>query len=47
MDPGTSSLDVLVLEDGQVVAQERFAPQDLQANPALPLTWLQQQAPST
>src|SRR5271166_2049310 len=45
MDPGTSSLDVLALEDGRAIAQHRFSPQQLQADPALPLSWLQQHGP--
>ena len=28
-DPGTSSLDLLLLEDGQVVDQRRFRPEEL------------------
>src|SRR5439155_1519027 len=34
-DPGTSSLDVLVLVDGAVAGQCRFTPAELQAAPAL------------
>lgn len=44
-DPGTSSLDVLVLEDGLVAAQERFSPQDLRADPELPVRWLTEHGP--
>jgi predicted butyrate kinase (DUF1464 family) len=44
-DPGTSSLDVVVLEDGAVVDQCRFSPQDLQADPSLPVRWLRQREP--
>jgi predicted butyrate kinase (DUF1464 family) len=44
-DPGTSSLDVLVLEDGRVVDQQRFSPQDLQADAALPVRWLNERGP--
>ena len=36
-DPGTSSLDVIVLEDGQVVDQVRFSPQEIQADATLPI----------
>jgi predicted butyrate kinase (DUF1464 family) len=32
-DPGTSSLDLLVLADGEVVDQERLAPDQLRADP--------------
>ena len=39
-DPGTSSLDVLVLKDGAVGEQCRFTPEQLQTDPALPVRWL-------
>jgi predicted butyrate kinase (DUF1464 family) len=32
-DPGTSSLDLLLLEEGRVVDQTRFKPEELQAEP--------------
>jgi len=44
-DPGTSSLDLLLLDSGQVAAQERFLPAQLQADPLLPVHWLRQQQP--
>src|SRR5262245_7830979 len=44
-DPGTSSLDVLVLEDGQVVDQVRFTPERLHANPAAVAQWLLDRRP--
>jgi predicted butyrate kinase (DUF1464 family) len=44
-DPGTSSLDVLVLEDGAVRDQCRFAPQELQADAELPVRWLAERGP--
>jgi predicted butyrate kinase (DUF1464 family) len=44
-DPGTSSLDVLILEDGAVRDQCRFTPQDLRADPAHPVRWLEQRGP--
>ena len=44
-DPGSSSLDVLVLDDGVVVDQVRFAPEELRADPATPLLWLVQRGP--
>jgi predicted butyrate kinase (DUF1464 family) len=44
-DPGTSSLDVLVLEDGRVVDQQRFSPPQLQADAALPVRWLTERGP--
>jgi predicted butyrate kinase (DUF1464 family) len=33
-DPGTSSLDLILLDDGQVAAQHRFAPSALQDDPS-------------
>jgi predicted butyrate kinase (DUF1464 family) len=44
-DPGTSSLDVLILEDGTVRDQCRFFPEQLQADPALPVRWLSERRP--
>jgi predicted butyrate kinase (DUF1464 family) len=44
-DPGTSSLDVLVLEDGAVRDQCRFLPDQLQADPPLPVRWLIERGP--
>jgi predicted butyrate kinase (DUF1464 family) len=44
-DPGTSSLDLLLLEDGAVRDQCRFTPQQLQADPALPVGWLSELGP--
>jgi predicted butyrate kinase (DUF1464 family) len=44
-DPGTSSLDFLVLEGGAARDQVRFAPADLQTDPTLPVRWLQQRGP--
>src|SRR5262245_38685567 len=44
-DPGTSSLDLLVLEDGRVAGQARFSPEHLQADPALPIQWLTEHGP--
>ncbi|HXG12714.1 MAG TPA: DUF1464 family protein [Gemmataceae bacterium] len=44
-DPGTSSLDILILEDGTVRDQCRFTPQELRADPALPVRWLEQRGP--
>ncbi len=38
-DPGTSSLDLVLLEDGRVVDQDRFRPEELRAgSPALAAT---------
>jgi predicted butyrate kinase (DUF1464 family) len=44
-DPGTSSLDVLILEDGAVGEQCRFTPERLQADPASPVRWLTERGP--
>jgi predicted butyrate kinase (DUF1464 family) len=44
-DPGTSSLDLLLLEEGAVRAQHRFRPEELQADPAAPARWLTDRAP--
>jgi predicted butyrate kinase (DUF1464 family) len=44
-DPGTSSLDVLTLEDGTVRDQCRFLPNQLRAHPALPVRWLTERGP--
>jgi len=46
-DPGTSSLDWLILEDGVATEQCRFAPDQLQADVALPVRWLQERGPFT
>jgi predicted butyrate kinase (DUF1464 family) len=40
-DPGTSSLDVLVLEDGAVADQARFEPDALRVDPAAAVKWLE------
>jgi predicted butyrate kinase (DUF1464 family) len=44
-DPGTSSLDILVLQDGTVRDQCRFAPDELRADAALPVRWLEERGP--
>src|SRR5947209_5877066 len=44
-DPGTSSLDVVVLDDGVVLDQCRFTPDELRADVAAPLRWLEQRGP--
>jgi predicted butyrate kinase (DUF1464 family) len=44
-DPGTSSLDVLVLEDGAVRDQARFAAEQVQADPTQPVRWLEERGP--
>jgi predicted butyrate kinase (DUF1464 family) len=44
-DPGTSSLDWLILENGVVRDQCRFDPDQLRDDPALPLSWLEARGP--
>ncbi len=44
-DPGTSSLDLLILEDGAVREQCRFSPEALRADPAAPVHWLSERGP--
>ena len=44
-DPGTSSLDLVVLADGAVADQVRFAPGELRADPSLPVRWLRERGP--
>jgi predicted butyrate kinase (DUF1464 family) len=44
-DPGTSSLDVLVLDDGTVADQVRFPPDQLSDDPTHPVRWLRERGP--
>src|SRR5829696_4610747 len=44
-DPGTSSLDVLAVEDGRVIGQVRIEPDELRADPTLPVRWLREHGP--
>jgi predicted butyrate kinase (DUF1464 family) len=44
-DPGTSSLDVLILRDGIVEDQVRFPADALAADPAAPVRWLETHGP--
>ncbi|MDY3551280.1 DUF1464 family protein [Gemmata sp. JC717] len=44
-DPGTSSLDLLALEDGRVISQARIEPAELRADPAAPVRWLTDHGP--
>jgi predicted butyrate kinase (DUF1464 family) len=44
-DPGTSSLDLLVLEDGTVRDQGEFLPEQLQDDPSAPVRWLSERGP--
>src|SRR5437763_657365 len=44
-DPGTSSLDILAIEDGRVVAQVRLEPDELRADPTIPVRWLRETGP--
>jgi predicted butyrate kinase (DUF1464 family) len=46
-DPGTSSLDLLLLEDGQVVDQRRFRPEELRERPGALARLLDQWTPLT
>ena len=46
-DPGTSSLDLLLLEDGQVVDQRRFRPEELRERPGSLATLLEDWTPLT
>jgi predicted butyrate kinase (DUF1464 family) len=44
-DPGSSSLDVVILQDGVVVDQARFLPEQLRGGATAPLQWLQERGP--
>jgi predicted butyrate kinase (DUF1464 family) len=44
-DPGSSSLDLVVFEDGIVADQHRFSPQELRADPAAAVRWLTEREP--
>ena len=44
-DPGTSSLDLVILDDGQVADQTRLRPEQLQADPESPTRWLLDRRP--
>ncbi len=44
-DPGTSSLDVLILTDGLVTDQIRFEADAVRADPAAPINWLRERGP--
>jgi predicted butyrate kinase (DUF1464 family) len=44
-DPGTSSLDILVLDGGAVADQVRFTPDQLRADPSAPVGWLRGRGP--
>src|SRR5215468_11791463 len=44
-DPGTSSLDILAVEDGRVIGQVRIEPDELRADPTLPVQWLRETGP--
>jgi predicted butyrate kinase (DUF1464 family) len=44
-DPGTSSLDLLVLEHGAVAAQGRFTPEELKADRSAAVRWLEERGP--
>src|SRR5712691_2765341 len=44
-DPGTSSLDILVLDDAVVSDQVRFSPEQIRDEPDLPCRWLRKRGP--
>ena len=44
-DPGTSSLDVVILADGEVCAEARFAPDEVRRDPRAPIRWLEERGP--
>src|SRR3954468_1656756 len=44
-DPGTSSLDLLVLQDGMVADQCRLTPAQLRDDVSLPVRWLEERGP--
>jgi predicted butyrate kinase (DUF1464 family) len=44
-DPGTSSLDIVALDERHAVAQVRFEPHELRTDPALPVRWLRENGP--
>jgi predicted butyrate kinase (DUF1464 family) len=44
-DPGTSSLDLIAIDDSRVVAQDRIEPDELRADPTLPVQWLREHGP--
>ncbi len=44
-DPGTSSLDLLILEDGAVADQHRIPAAELRADPAAAVRWLADRGP--
>ena len=44
-DPGTSSLDLLAIDDERVVAQDRIEPDALRADPTIPVQWLRHHGP--
>src|SRR5262249_26429976 len=44
-DPGTTSLDVVVMDDNVVVDQMRFSPDEIRSDPEAPVRWLQARGP--
>lgn len=44
-DPGTSSLDVLILDEGRVDDQVSFPPVELRSDPSAPVQWLRERGP--
>ena len=44
-DPGTGSLDLLILDGGRVDSQVRIEPAELRADPGAPVRWLESRGP--
>jgi predicted butyrate kinase (DUF1464 family) len=44
-DPGTSSLDLIAIDDSRVIAQDRIEPDELRADPTIPVQWLREHGP--
>src|SRR5215831_5374566 len=44
-DPGTSSLDLLAIDDDGVVGQVRIEPDELRTDPPIPIQWLRETGP--
>src|SRR6516165_5899359 len=44
-DPGTSSLDIFAIDEMRVIGQVRFMPEELRADPTVPIQWLREHGP--
>jgi predicted butyrate kinase (DUF1464 family) len=44
-DPGTSSLDIFAIDDERVTGQVRFTPEEVRADPTVPIQWLREHGP--